>query len=138
MLSPIGGTRDTIVNSLNINPVIDELCTKKNIIALILFGSVARGQSRQFSDIDLCIITRTDIAESERVDILSYGSGKIDVSLFHDLPLTIRFRILKEGKILFCNDYLYLHRITAATVREYLDCAPLIRRHCLHAIGIPG
>jgi predicted nucleotidyltransferase len=90
MLSPIGGTRDTIVNSLNINPVIDELCTKKNIIALILFGSVARGQSRQFSDIDLCIITRTDIAESERVDILSYGSGKIDVSLFHDLHYQVQ------------------------------------------------
>jgi uncharacterized protein len=126
------------VNSVNIKPVIDELHTKKNVLALILFGSVARDQSRQFSDIDLCVVTRTDIAESDRVDILSYGSGKIDVSLFHDLPLTIRFRVLKEGKILFCKDDLYLHRITVTTVREYLDCAPLIRRHCLHAIGIPG
>jgi predicted nucleotidyltransferase len=126
------------VNSVNIKPVIDELHTKKNVLALILFGSVARDQSRQFSDIDLCVVTRTDIAESDRVDILSYGSGKIDVSLFHDLPLIIRFRVLKEGKILFCKDDLYLHRITVTTVREYLDCAPLIRRHCLHAIGIPG
>ncbi len=132
------GTRDTIVNSVNIKPVIDELHTKKNVIALILFGSVARDQSRQFSDIDLCVVTRTNIVESDRVDILSYGSGKIDVSLFHDLPLTIRFRVLKEGKILFCKDDLYLHRITVTTVREYLDCAPLIRKHCLHAIGIPG
>lgn len=32
------------------------------------------------------------------MDILWYGSRKIDVSLFHDLPLTIRFRVLKEGK----------------------------------------
>jgi hypothetical protein len=126
------------VNSVNIKPVIDELHTKKNVIALILFGSVARDQSRQFSDIDLCVVTRTNIVESDRVDILSYGSGKIDVSLFHDLPLTIRFRVLKEGKILFCKDDLYLHRITVTTVREYLDCAPLIRKHCLHAIGIPG
>lgn len=126
------------MNSVNIKPVIDELHTKKNVLALILFGSVARDQSRQFSDIDLCVVTRTDIAESDRVDILSYGSGKIDVSLFHNLPLTIRFRVLKEGKILFCKDDLYLHRITVTTVREYLDCAPLIRRHCLHAIGIPG
>lgn len=126
------------MNSVNIKPVIDELHTKKNVIALILFGSVARDQSRQFSDIDLCVVTRTNIVESDRVDILSYGSGKIDVSLFHDLPLTIRFRVLKEGKILFCKDDLYLHRITVTTVREYLDCAPLIRKHCLHAIGIPG
>jgi len=126
------------MNSVNIKPVIDELFEKKNVIALILFGSVARDQSRQFSDIDLCIVTRTEIAESDRVDILSYGSGKIEVSLFHDLPLTIRFRVLKEGKILFCKDDLYLHRITITTVREYLDCAPLIMRHCRHAIGIPG
>ena len=64
------------MNSVNIKPMIDELFEKKNVIALILFGSVARDQSRQFSDIDLCIVTRTEIAESDRVDILSYGSGK--------------------------------------------------------------
>jgi predicted nucleotidyltransferase len=126
------------VNSVNIKAVIDELRTKNSVLALILFGSVARHQAKQFSDIDLCIVTRTDIAESERSDILSYGSGKIDVSLFSDLPLTIRYRVLKEGKILSCKDDLYLHRLTVMTVREYLDCAPLIRKHSLHAIGISG
>jgi predicted nucleotidyltransferase len=125
-----------MVNRKSISPVTEELRTKESVIALILFGSVARGQSRQDSDIDLCVLTRTNIPEPERMDILSYGSRKIDVSLFHDLPLTIRFRVLKEGKIIFCKDALYLHRTTVATVREYLDCAPLIKKHCLHAIGI--
>lgn len=126
-----------MVNMISISPVIEELRTKESVIALILFGSVARGQSRQNSDIDICVLTRTDIPEPERMDILSYGSRNIDVSLFLDLPLTIRFRVLKEGKIIFCKDSLYLHRTTVATVREYLDCASLIKKHCHHAIGIP-
>jgi hypothetical protein len=68
------------------------------------------------------------------MDLLSYGSRTIDVSIFSDLPVQIRFRVLREGRILFCTDPLALHRLTAATVREYLDFEPFLRRHCLHAI----
>lgn len=72
------------------------------------------------------------------MDLLSYGSGKIDVSLFWDLPITIRFRVIREGKVLFCRDTPAINGIKADTVREYIDVAPLIRRHSLHAIGITG
>ncbi|MFZ1127583.1 type VII toxin-antitoxin system MntA family adenylyltransferase antitoxin [Methanoregula sp.] len=118
--------------------VLEELRTKDSILAIILFGSVARGQARPISDIDLSIITGGDVPASEQIDLLSYGSDQIDVSLFRDLPLTIRFRVIKEGVTLFCRDPLALHRIKVATVREYLDTAPLIRKYCLHALGIAG
>jgi len=41
------------------------------------------------------------------------------VSIFADLPLPIRFRVVKEGKTLFSKDPLTLHRMKIATVREY-------------------
>lgn len=119
----------------SVQPILHALCHHDDVVALILFGSVARGQARTFSDIDLCIITPRLVPESVRLELLSYGSGGIDVSLFWDLPLTIRFRVIKEGKVIFSKDALALHRIKAKTVREYLDIAPLIRRHCLHALG---
>jgi uncharacterized protein len=121
---------------VTIQPIIDELQANDHVLAFLLFGSVARGQARKDSDIDLCIITARNIPEAEKMNLLSYGSGKIDVSFFWDLPITIRFRVLREGKVLFSKDTLAFNAIKADTVREYLDIAPLIRRHSLHAMGI--
>lgn len=117
--------------------VIDNLAAHQEVIAIILFGSVARGQSRKFSDIDICVITKK-VPETVKMDLLSYGSEKIDVSLFHELPITIRFQVIREGKILACRDTLALHAIMADTVREYLDIAPFIRRNCNQVLGITG
>ena len=128
-------SKDTTPDSQQITPLIRELFDKEEVIALILFGSAARGQMRSTSDIDLCIVTQRDLPQSGRWDLLSYGSHKIDVNLFWDLPVTIRFRAIREGRVLFCKDALLFHRIQAQTVREYFDIAPLIRRHCLQAIG---
>jgi uncharacterized protein len=117
-----------------ITPVIKELQAHDAVLGLILFGSVARGCARPYSDVDLCIVTRKDTPDAVRMELLSYGSEKIDVSIFSDLPVQIRFRVIKEGSILFFKDLLTLHRISVATVREYLDLEPFIKRHCLHAI----
>ena len=129
-----------ITNSIpvmqQITPIIRELSLKYDVIALVIFGSLARGQARSISDIDLCIITPKDLPQSSRWDLLSYGTEKIDVNLFCDLPITIRFRAIREGRVMFCKNTLQFHRIKAETVHEYLDIAPLIRRHCLHAMGI--
>jgi|WetSurMetagenome_2_1015567.scaffolds.fasta_scaffold161116_3 uncharacterized protein len=119
-------------------PVIDELSAHEEVIAIILFGSVARGQARKDSDIDICVIARHNTPETVMMDLLSYGSEKMDISLFRDLPITIRFNAIRDGRILFCRDLPELRRIMADTVREYLDIAPLIRRSSLHAIGISG
>ena len=127
---------DTIPDMQQITPIIRELSLKDDVIALVIFGSVARGEARSISDIDLCIVTPRDLSQSSRWDLLSYGSQRIDVNLFYDLPITIRFRAIREGRVMFCKNALLFHRIKAETLREYLDIAPLIRRHCLHAMGV--
>ena len=129
-------TADTLPDMQQIAPLIRELFQKEEVVALVLFGSCARGQARSISDIDLCIVTQRDLPQSDRWDLLSYGSEGIDLTLFWDLPVTIRFRVIREGRVLFCKDTLRFHRIQAQTVREYFDIAPLIRRHCLHAMGM--
>jgi len=125
---------DTDTISTAIAPIVEELQAQDAVLGLILFGSVARGCARPFSDVDLCIVTEKTIPDAVRMDLLSYGSETIDVSIFADLPLPIRFRVVKEGKILFVKDPLTLHRMKTATVREYLDYEPFLRRHSLHAI----
>jgi predicted nucleotidyltransferase len=41
----------------------------ENVIAIILFGSVARGQAREISDFDICVITGKEIPEPVKIDL---------------------------------------------------------------------
>jgi len=77
-----------------------------------------------------------DIPENERLDLKGYGSQTIEIHLLDELPIAIRFRVIREGKLIFCKDGLAFHRIVADIIREYLDSAPLIDMHSRHAIGI--
>lgn len=121
---------------MGIEGIAGQLHDRRTVIALILFGSAAQGQQRPFSDIDLCIVTSGMVPEEERLDLKSYGSHTIEIHLLDELPLAIRFRVVSEGKLVFCKDALALHRVIADTVRQYLDGAWLIDMHSRHAIGI--
>lgn len=121
-----------------ITPLVVELQANNAVLGLILFGSVARGCARPFSDVDLCIVTEKKLPDTVRMDLISFGSKMVDVSIFSDLPIQIRFRVIKEGRILFFRDALALHRIKADTVRKYLDFAPFLKRRCLHTISAAG
>ncbi len=108
---------------------------KNDVYAIYLFGSRATGKARPASDIDICVIAKKDIPKEAREAILSNSSKKIDIVMFWDLPCTIRFRVLKEGKPLYVKDDLLLHRIKADTLKSYLDFQPMIRRHISRTLG---
>lgn len=108
--------------------IVNELRKIDEVKAIYLFGSHATGKATPISDIDICAITDKNISRGKKADITSYSSNKIDVSVFWDLPIMIRHKVLKEGKLLFEKDKEFLHNITIATLREYLDFKPVIER----------
>lgn len=117
--------------------ILDEI-PKEGVIAVILFGSHATKKAGPLSDIDLCIVGDRAFTEHQKNELLSFGSRIIELSLFWDLPLTIRFRIIRDGIILYCESPELLRRITVDTVRDYLDVEPLIRKHSLAVIRTRG
>ena len=125
--------KNTQEHTKEIDKIIEPLKKNRDIISIHLFGSYARGREKPFSDIDICVIADRD---ADKDAILSNSSRKIDLSIFHDLPLTMRFRVLKEGKLLFLRDELRLHRITVATIRAYLDFKPHILRRTKRVLGV--
>jgi len=102
---------------------------KDRVIAIFLYGSVARGEKKPLSDIDMCIVTGKEIHRTEKERILTHASADLDLTLFWDLPLPIRFRVLREGKLLWGEEGLELHRIRRSTLRCYLEIGRMIRRH---------
>jgi len=116
-----------------IDKIIEPFKKDRDVISIYLFGSYARGREKPFSDIDICVIADK---HAKRDEILSHSSKKIDISIFHDLPLSMRFRVLKEGQLLFLRDELKLHRIIVATIRSYLDFKPHILRRTERVLGV--
>lgn len=111
-----------------INEIIKKLSKFREVEAIYLFGSVARGNTHKLSDIDICVI------EKKGAEIIYFEEG-FDIVSFWNMPLAIRFRIFKEGKALFVRDKMYIDRVKINTLREYLDFKPLIDRYCWERFG---
>jgi len=112
---------------MGIQEVISGLKEEKGVEAAYLFGSRATGKAKPYSDTDICVVTdRT--AKRER--ILRNASDSVDVSVFWNLPLGVRYRVIRDGKALFVRDSKKMHRIVTRTVLSYLDFKPLLERYC--------
>ena len=93
-----------------------------DILAIILFGSRARGEAGPGSDVDVCLVlasaSPSDVeAGRKRLEYLSLA--EVDVAVFQQLPLHIRSRVLKEGRVLFARDEDALYALAARTARRY-------------------
>ena len=92
------------------------------VLAVLLFGSRARGDPSPESDFDVCLVLGSepgsDLAPAhKRLEYL--GEADLDIIVFQQLPLHIRSRILKEGTVLFVRDEDALYALAARTARAF-------------------
>ena len=98
-----------------------------DVLAVILFGSQARGDAGQGSDVDVCVVLEAGVpsgidASHKRLDYLT--ARDLDMKIFQQLPLYIRSRVLKEGRVLFVRDEDRLYELAYRTVRAFEDFRP--------------
>lgn len=111
-------------NQKKLEYIIEKLSELPYISCIFLFGSQLK-KPRQDSDIDIAVLTKKITSEQES-EIRGYSNNLLDISIFSKLPLIIQFRILKEGKIIFCRDKEELHKIKVKTFIHYLDYSGFI------------
>ncbi len=97
----------------------------KNIAAVLLFGSHARKRQMATSDIDVALVLKNPGKAFEKRVRYSMINEKIDVQIFQELPVYIKIRVLKEGKILHCKDKKFLYNMAFDAIKEY----GLFKRH---------
>ena len=101
--------------------VVERAARDVEVLAVILFGSRVRGDAGPASDIDVALVLTPDLSRDDAVrkrgEYLS-ESG-VDLSVFQQLPLHIRSRVLKEGVVLFTRDEDALYDLAARTARAY-------------------
>lgn len=103
-----------------------------DVLAVLLFGSRARGEASTESDVDVCLVLRSDPASDlagaeKRLEYVA--DVDFDVVVFQQLPLYIRSRVLKEGTVLFARDEDALYDLAARTARAFERFRPIYRAY---------
>ena len=111
---------------MELDNLVKEIAKLKFVSAIFLFGSQVNGRARKDSDIDVCVLTK-NASRKQELQAQGFSNDKIDISIFSRLPLVIQFRVLKEGKLIFCKDEMYLHDTKYETFRRYLDYSYFIK-----------
>ncbi len=101
-----------------------------------VFGSVVSGFADNESDIDMAIgfgenfsnATKQENILDALVEPLAHALGiadkKIDIKIFGQLPVALRFRIIRDGKLIYLKD-ITSHRLQAVrAIRDYDDEKP--------------
>lgn len=113
-----------------LNKIIEDVKQDSQILALFLFGSAAREENYKQSDVDICLVLMPNFYTSMQLSQkkLEYlKSFNLDIQVFQQLPIYIKKRVLKEGKVLFCRDEDKLYEIAFSVIREFADFEHIYR-----------
>lgn len=98
----------------------------------LLFGSAARGDTHEGSDLDVAVAFRADVvadthALGELVSALEGAAGgrRIDLLLIEEAPPPVAYRAFRDGIILVENDHRAFAARKARAILEYLDFRPV-------------
>lgn len=116
--------KEMLTNSINY------LKNQPNIDAVYLFGSGARGNMREKSDIDLAILfgneaggklSRFDQILTIIIDLESINKRHVDVVDIREVPLVLQHQILKHGKCIIENNVRNRVSFEVDSRRRYFD-----------------
>lgn len=98
------------------------------MLAVMLFGSTARGEEGPSSDVDVCLVLsgRDHPALSLSEKKLEYAATHpgLDIQVFQQLPLYVRRRVLRDGQVLWVRDEEALYELAFRTAQEFEDFRP--------------
>ncbi len=110
--------------------------TDPAVLAVLLFGSGARGEASSASDVDVCLVLRPEAGVNPSEERIRYlAEFDLDVQVFQELPLYIRSRVLKEGRVLLVKDEDALYELAIRTAKAFEDFKPQYRRYLEAVLG---
>lgn len=93
-----------------------------DVLAVLLFGSVARGEAHPGSDVDVCLVLGPGAhgrRAMEEKRLIYLGEFDLDVQVLQALPLHVARRVLAEGRIVYCRDDDALYEVAFGTIRAW-------------------
>jgi predicted nucleotidyltransferase len=116
-----------------IRNAIMEVCEYEECVYALLFGSLARGTFKEYSDIDIAIkFKKGDDYLNKTLRIMSKLSIKlntdVDVIPLNISDTIIKYEIYSNGILLFCKDYNEYMDDHVNAIDEYLDFEDVFKK----------
>ncbi|MCA9496429.1 MAG: nucleotidyltransferase domain-containing protein [Nanoarchaeota archaeon] len=105
---------------------LEKIYENKYVIAIIIFGSYIENNIKPLSDLDICIINKYKTPAKEENKILSFSDEKLDLSLFHELPLSLQFKVMTKGQIWKTKKS--LNQLKNSTMNQWIDFKPTLNK----------
>jgi len=108
---------------------------RSEVIAALLFGSRAQGRARSTSDVDIALFIRPELWPGD--DPLGYQAAvlfdltrrlerdAVDLVVLNDATLPLAYRVISQGRLLFCQDPAVWTAFVVDVKRRYIDTKPL-------------
>lgn len=113
---------------------LNKICQKYPINTLYLFGSRVTGKISKFSDWDFAAQLKDTVKPSKFFDykiklnselmrLLHLDVGELDLVILNreEIPLLLKYNIIKEGEIIYCRNQDQRQDLEFETMRDYLD-----------------
>lgn len=122
-----------LVVTMKFNDVGEFLESQRYVRLAYLFGSYAQGKEGPLSDVDVAVLVDQRLSESSRFDLRLKlikriseilrvkESGRLDVVVMNDAPLSLNYEIIKEGRVLFAKDVEERVEMESKILSKYLD-----------------
>jgi len=119
------------INIEELRKNIENIAQKHNLILVLLFGSQARQKEGINSDVDIAVLGREPINFEKLVELTNEFSeiikGKeIDVKSLHYPDPLFRYRVIKEGILLYGKSYDY-YSFKAMVLRQFYESKDLLK-----------
>ncbi len=87
-----------------INELVEKL-KNQNVLAVILYGSYGKEYFREDSDIDICVVApKANKQKLFEKTLELMQDERIDIKIFELMPLHLKIKVIREGKILWTKD----------------------------------
>lgn len=142
-IRPIGDdVRVVVINEKSRVPPVDAAARERlaraldleGVVAAMLIGSQARGETHPLSDVDIAVWHDPDLDPSQRLrlqlDVFAaaeavLGTDEIDVVMLNRAPPLMRQRAIRDAVRLVERDYDERVRLETRAILDYCDTAPL-------------
>ena len=109
---------------------------RPEVLFAYLFGSLARGTAGPLSDVDIAVFidplctpqTGTfDYRSDLPVELQSLLEKEVDLILLNNASMILKYRVLRDGSLIYCRSEKERQLFHEQTVAQYLDFQPFLK-----------